>query len=338
MRSALYSSIVITNAGTVLRAGLHLDWAAHRFAAKSAVPARANGPSRWSARNVAAMRDASRGWNMALLARVFLEGLLPLAVAYLVVSYLIDPRLMDTSELRANTILMNTSQIFRKVEPDEAFAVAVGSSAILMLTAMVGAALVAIPAGIAYGWSAGHPLKPVAWAFSTVAAALPTFFWAVAIELLMIFLWIRFGFRVVPIAGFGIDGHLVLPSLALGIRPAAYIFRLTALAVQDIRHTDYVRTALAKGLRDRHLLARHVFPNAAPNIIAAAVLGTRGALSSLLIVEFVFIWGGAGLIFVQALGQRDLELATQLALAFAAGSALLAVAAEFTRARVPATP
>lgn len=285
------------------------------------------------------MRSArgERGWNTALAARVFLDALLPLAVAYLVVSYLTDPRNIDTSELRTNSLLMNTSQVFREIDPEHAFPVAIGSSAVLMLTAMAGAVLVAIPAGIAYGWSAGHPLKPVAWSLSTVAAALPTFFWAVAIELLMILLWVRFGFRVVPIAGFGIDGHLVLPSLALGIRPAAYIFRLTALAVEEIRRTDYVRTALAKGLRDRVLLVRHVVPNAAPNVIAATVLGTRGALSSLLIVEFVFIWGGAGLTFVQALGRRDLDLAMQLALAFAVGSALLAIAAELARSKVPAS-
>jgi peptide/nickel transport system permease protein len=267
-----------------------------------------------------------------ITARVFLDALLPLAIAYLVVSFLADPARIDTRELRANSLLMNTSQLFR--QESNPFAAAVGSSAILILASIAGAVAFGVPAGIAYGWSGSRALKALVWSASTLAASLPAFFWAVAIELAMILLWVRFEIRFLPTAGFGIDDHLVLPALALGIRPAAYIFRLTATAVEEIRHSDYVRTAIAKGLGERQLLRRHVLPNAAPNIIAATVLGTRGALSSLVLIEYVFIWGGAGLTFVQALGTGRLELAIALALSFAIGSALLALAADLARARV----
>ena len=268
----------------------------------------------------------------SLLARVFLDALLPLAVAYLVVSFLADPSRIDTRELRANSLLMNTSQLFR--EESNPFAAAVGSSAILILAAIAGAIALGVPAGIAYGWSGNRALKAIAWSASTLAASLPAFFWAVAIELVMILLWVKFEIRFLPTAGFGIDDHLVLPALALGIRPAAYIFRLTATAVEEIRHSDYVRTAIAKGLGARQILPRHVLPNAAPNIIAATVLSTRGALSSLVLIEYVFIWGGAGLTFVQALGTGRLGLAIALALSFAVASALLALAANLARARM----
>src|SRR5437773_10905342 len=169
---------------------------------------------------------------------------------------------------------------------------------------------------------------------NTFVSSLPAFCWAIPIRLVITWLWVQFRFQVLPTAGFGIAEHLILPSLALRIRPAAYIFRLTATAVEEIRHADYVRTAIAKGLSARSLLMRHVLPNAAPNIIAATVFAARGALSSLVIIEFVFIWGGAGLTFVQALGNRRLELASGLALSFAVGSALLALAADLVRARV----
>ena len=268
----------------------------------------------------------------SVLAPVFLDALLPLGVAFAVVSFLADPAHIETGELRANSLLMNTSQLFRREA--NPFGAAVGSSAILMLTSIAGAVAVGVPAGIAYGWSTSRALRALAWSVSTLASSLPAFFWAVAIELVMIWLWVQFRIQVLPTAGFGIDEHLVLPSLALGIRPAAYIFRLTATAVEEIRHADYVRTAIAKGLSERALLARHVLPNASPNIIAATVFAARGALSSLVIVEFVFIWGGAGLTFVQALGNRRLELASALALAFAVGSALLALAADLVRTRV----
>jgi ABC-type dipeptide/oligopeptide/nickel transport system permease component len=283
--------------------------------------------------DVAMRRARSIGTRLTpILARVVLDALLPLAVTYLVVSYLADPAHIDTSELRANSLLMNTRQLFR--EESNPFAAAIGSSAILLLAAVAGAVAVGVPAGVAYGWAGNRALKAIAWSASTLAASLPAFFWAVAIELAMVLLWVQMGIRFLPIAGFGLDEHIVLPALALGIRPAAYIFRLTATAVEEIRHTDYVRTAIAKGLGARQILPRHVLPNAAPNIIAATVLSARGALSSLVLIEYVFIWGGAGLMFVQALGNRRLELATELALSFAVGSALLALAAELARARV----
>lgn len=261
----------------------------------------------------------------------------PLAVAYVLISFLVDPANIDTSEIRANSLLMNTRSIFRSIDDPDIFAVAVGSSAILLLTSMTWAAALGIAAGLVHGWSNNRRIRAVAWSISTVAASLPTFFWAVALNLLVIMVWLKFRMIIVPIGGFGLDDRLVVPSLALGIRPAAYIFRLTATAVEDIRHTDYVRSAIAKGLPRRTLLLRHVLPNAAPNIIAAAVLGTRGALSGLVIVDFVYIWGGAGLTFVQALGTRHLVLATELALAFAVASVLLALAADFARSRVRAT-
>ena len=77
---------------------------------------------------------------------------------------------------------MNTSQLFRK--ESNPFAAAVGSSALLMLTSIAGAIAIGVPAGIAYGWSSNRALKAVAWSVSTLAASLPAFFWAVAIELL----------------------------------------------------------------------------------------------------------------------------------------------------------
>lgn len=270
---------------------------------------------------------------IALLARVLRDVLLPLLVASLLVVFLTDPARLDTSELLRNSLLMNTRPIFRVVTPLDAIA----NSAILLATALAGAIAVGVPFGIAYAWSNNRPLKALAWLASTFAASLPAFFWAIALELLMVVIYFRFGLRLLPIAGFGIDEHLILPALALALRPAAYIFRLTARAVEQIRHTDYVRTAIAKGLRDRTLLVRHVLPNAAPNIIAAALLGARGALSSLVIVEFVYIWDGAGLAFVQALGGRQFAIASAIALAFAVGSTVLVLAGELARSRVKVT-
>jgi len=268
-----------------------------------------------------------------LVARLFVDAMVPLAVAYAVIAFVTDPAHIDAGELRANTLLMHARPLFRDAAGDEVKG-AVGASAGLLAVAMFGAISVGLTGGIAYARSSNRGGKAVAWSVGTIVASLPACFWAIAVELVMIFLWQRFDVRVFPIAGFGFDEHFVLPALALGLRPAAYIFRFTAIAIEQIQHADYVRTAVAKGLGERRLLMRHVLPNAAPYVIAATVLATRGALSSLLIIEYVYIWGGAGLTFIQALGNRRLELAAGLALSFAVGSTILTMAAAAARARV----
>ena len=77
----------------------------------------------------------------SVLARVFVDALLPIAVALLLVTFLADPARINTNELRANSTLMNTRQLFR--DDANPFVAAVGSSAILMLTAIAGAIAVA---------------------------------------------------------------------------------------------------------------------------------------------------------------------------------------------------
>jgi peptide/nickel transport system permease protein len=269
-----------------------------------------------------------------VFAQIVMDGVLPLVVAFMLIRVLTDPSVMNTAELRQNSLLMNTRPFSRPFPDWDPVVAAIASSAILLAAAVVGAIALGVPAGVVYGWSTSRGPKLVAWSLSTLAASLPTFFWAVALELGFIFVWVRWGIRVLPTAGFGVDQHLILPAVALGLRPAAQIFRLTAASVEQIRQSDYIRTAIAKGLGTRLLLRRHLVPNAAPSIAAAIVFAARGALSSIVIVEFVYIWSGAGLAFVQALGNSQLGVAGALVLAFAVASALLTLGAEIVRLRM----
>lgn len=261
---------------------------------------------------------------------------LPFGVTVAIIALLSDPNHVDTSELRANSLLMHARPMFRPVAPADELRVALGDSAILLGTAMLGAVFVALPSGIAYGASRGGAVRSAIWSLATFAASLPAFFWAIALALVSTLTSVTFGLPFLPIAGFGVDNHLILPAVALAIRPGAYVFRLTAVAIEDVRHGEFIRTAVAKGLGDRQVLMRHVLPNALPSIVAATLLATRMGLSSLVIVEYIYIWGGAGALFVQSLGLRHLELATALALSFAVGSTLLSFVADLARARGPA--
>lgn len=263
--------------------------------------------------------------------------IVPFAVTLAIVVFLSDPSRLDASELRENSLLMHARPMFRSIAPGDELRVALGDSAILLGAAMLGAVAIALPSGIAYGASRGGAVRSLVWPFATFAASLPAFFWAIVLALSTTLVSETLGLPFLPIAGFGVDNHLILPAVALAMRPSAYVFRLTAIAIEDVRHGEFVRTAIAKGLRDRDVLIGHVLPNAAPSIVAALLLATRMALSSLVIVEYIYIWGGAGTLFVQSLGLRHLELATALAFAFAVGSALLTFVADLARAKAPTT-
>lgn len=235
-------------------------------------------------------------------------------------------------------VLLRGTDPFKGLTLPEALAVSLGRSTALLAVAMLAAALVGIAAGVAYALSSSRALRAVAWAVGTAGVSLPSFFWAMLLQLVVVLVFVRTQTRILPTAGFGIDEHLILPALALGARPAAYLFRTTATALDQVRHGDYVRTARAKGLLERVIARRHILPNAAPAIISGIGLGARTALSSLAIVEYVFSWNGAGFAFIHSLANGRVAFATLIAVVFALAFAALAVGIDaFARALVPRT-
>ena len=138
------------------------------------------------------------------------------------------------------------------------------------------------------------------------------------LQLVVILVYLRTQRLIAPVAGgFGVDGHLLLPAVALGLRPAAYIFRTTATALEEARHLPHVTTALAKGLGPTTIATRHVARNAAPAVLAGHFLGARTCLSSLAIVEYVFTWNGAWYGFILAVANGNIAFAAAIALVFA---------------------
>ena len=144
------------------------------------------------------------------------------------------------------------------------------------------------------------------------------------LQLVVVLVYIRTQRVLAPISGgFGVDEHLILPAIALAMRPAAYIFRTTATALDEARHAPHVVTAWAKGLNPSVVARRHVARNATPAVLAGMALGAKTALSSLAIVEFVFTWNGAGYGFILSVATGDVAFASAIALVFAVALALM---------------
>jgi peptide/nickel transport system permease protein len=103
--------------------------------------------------------------------------------------------------------------------------------------------------------------------------------------------------------------HLILPTLTLAAVPIAVIARIMRSSMLEVVGQDYIRTARAKGLRDRGVIGRHALRNALIPVVAVVGLQVGYLLSATALVEVVFSWPGLGSLLVQSVVQRDLPLA-----------------------------
>lgn len=102
--------------------------------------------------------------------------------------------------------------------------------------------------------------------------------------------------------------HLVLPAVALSLAETALLIRLTDTTLRDLHGEEFVRTARAKGLRERTVLRRHMLRNALLPVVT--VIGGRigTLLTGAVLVEIVFAWPGLGRLLYQATLTRDYPL------------------------------
>ena len=99
--------------------------------------------------------------------------------------------------------------------------------------------------------------------------------------------------------------HLILPAIALGTIPLAYVARITRSAVLEVLSEDYVRTARAKGLTQRRIDSRHVLRNAMLPISTVIGLQTGLLLGGAVLTETIFSWGGVGTWLYEAAVDKD---------------------------------
>jgi len=108
--------------------------------------------------------------------------------------------------------------------------------------------------------------------------------------------------------------HLVLPGVTLGLELAAALTRYTRASMLDVLHTDYLRTARAKGLRERVVITRHALKNALIPVITVIAFRLPYLIGGAVIIETVFQWPGLGLLMLNAATQKDYPMVMGLAL------------------------
>ncbi|HEY0997715.1 MAG TPA: ABC transporter permease, partial [Gemmatimonadaceae bacterium] len=93
-----------------------------------------------------------------------------------------------------------------------------------------------------------------------------------------------------PPSGYGGLRYLALPALALGMRSIAFLARMTRSAMLDALGSDFVRTARAKGLTERTVVAKHALRNALIPIITVLGLDFGAYLTGSILTETIFSW------------------------------------------------
>lgn len=172
---------------------------------------------------------------------------------------------------------------------------------------------VAIPLGLVSALRPNGVVDNVAVFVALIGQSTPTFF--IGIVLILVF---GLKLDLFPISGTGGWQNLIMPAVTLAAFSMASIARLTRSAFLEVLRQDYIRVARAKGLRERAVVMRHAFKNAAIPIITITGLQLGSLLSGAIVTEQVFAWPGIGLLAINAIYNRDYPV-VQAVVIFIAG-------------------
>ena len=111
--------------------------------------------------------------------------------------------------------------------------------------------------------------------------------------------------------------NLLLPAFTLGLRPLAVLTQLVRNSFLDVLQSDYIKTALSKGLTAHRIYLMHALPNALNPVISAASGWFASMLAGSVFVEYIFGWNGLGKLTVEALNQLDVPVVMGCVLCFA---------------------
>jgi ABC-type dipeptide/oligopeptide/nickel transport system permease component len=121
-----------------------------------------------------------------------------------------------------------------------------------------------------------------------------------------------------PAAGADEPGSAILPSLTLACFSVALVARMTRASMLEVLGQEYIRTARAKGVKERRVVYWHALRNAFIPVITAVGLQFGALLGGAVLTETVFGWPGMGQLLVDSIFARDYPMVQGLVLIFSA--------------------
>jgi len=156
--------------------------------------------------------------------------------------------------------------------------------------------------------------------FATLLIALPNF-WVGIMIILIASLWLGTSpeLRPIPFTEHPIENlrQFIIPALILGMAAMGSIMRMTRSMMLEVLRLDYIRTAWAKGLKERVVIMRHALKNALIPVISLIGLQLRLVVGGAIIIEAVFNLPGMGRLLVQATYDRDYTIVSGVIFCFA---------------------
>jgi peptide/nickel transport system permease protein len=158
----------------------------------------------------------------------------------------------------------------------------------------------------------------LATGISFFGLSIPTFFFGLILQIVLVLQWnVWFGDGSTPfftsrmnspgVDGFGWDRlmHMVLPALTVAVQSLAVYSRYMRSSMLETLGSDYLRTARAKGIRERRVIVRHAMRNALIPLTTLAAIDIGAIVGGLIITEAIFEWPGMGQYFLTALRDGD---------------------------------
>ncbi|WP_103105525.1 ABC transporter permease [Brevibacillus reuszeri] len=183
-----------------------------------------------------------------------------------------------------------------------------GPTVSLAIVACMVSLCIAIPTAILAVWKRDSVLDPAFMSVTLLGVSIPNFW--LALLLILLFAVVL---RWLPVAGYvpiceGVWpwlSHLILPAVVLSVQQAGIISRMLRDGMLDIMHQDFIRTARAKGLKERVVLIKHTLSNAmipTTTVIGASIAGLLGGA---VVTETIFAIPGIGGLIVESIARRD---------------------------------
>ncbi|WP_342566500.1 ABC transporter permease [Paenibacillus sp. FSL R7-0345] len=143
-------------------------------------------------------------------------------------------------------------------------------------------------------------IDSAAMVIAVLGIAVPSFVVASVLQYVL-----AYKFHWVPVSGFKGPIYYILPVAALSAQPIAFIARLTRSSMLEVLHSEYIKTAKAKGLSWPAILSRHVLRNGILPVVTYLGPMTANIVTGSVVIEQIFGIGGIGKQFVEAISTRD---------------------------------
>ena len=190
----------------------------------------------------------------------------------------------------------------------------------LAVMSMIIALLIALPVGVLSAVRQDSTSDYVGRLFAILGLSLPDF-WLATVVITFLAIWVQWippiGFTPIWVDPARNLSQLLIPATIIGARLAAVSMRMTRSSLLEVLRQDYIRTARAKGHRERAVILRHALKNAFIPVVTIVGQQFSVLLGGTVIVEFIFLQPGVGSLMLDAVQLRDYTLIQGAVLFFA---------------------